>query len=146
MTLKLTRLLRIMLSTYAGNGQCLAFYKHTHLPVFRRGYWSSKRPRRWAALRGGDLPLVGGECCSRELWWVALKPKIQNSTNGPIVSANMVYSVFSFSSSLYVSHRVLDYCRAWFSELSFSRINESTTGYTFTPCVGSFTSPGTDTR
>ena len=31
-------------------------------------------------------------------------------------------------------------------ELSFSRISESTTGYTFTPCVGSFTSPGIDTR
>ena len=29
-------------------------------------------------------------------------------------------------------------------ELS-SRISESTTGYTFTPCVGSFTSPGIDT-
>ena len=28
----------------------------------------------------------------------------------------------------------LEYCRAWFSELSFSRINESTTGYTFTLC------------
>ena len=27
-----------------------------------------------------------------------------------------------------------------------SRINESITGYTFTPCVGSFTSPGIDTR
>ena len=26
-------------------------------------------------------------------------------------------------------------------ELSFSRISESTTGYTFTPCAGSFTSP-----
>ena len=33
-----------------------------------------------------------------------------------------------------------------FSELSFSRISECTTGYTFTPCVGSFTSPGIDTR
>ena len=41
---------------------------------------------------------------------------------------------------------LLEYCRAWFSELSFSRISESTTGYTFTPCVGSFTSPGIDTR
>ena len=30
-------------------------------------------------------------------------------------------------------------------ELS-SRISESTTGYTFIPCVGSFTSPGIDTR
>ena len=28
----------------------------------------------------------------------------------------------------------------------FSRICESTTRYTFTPCVGSFTSPGIDTR
>ena len=28
----------------------------------------------------------------------------------------------------------------------FSRICESTTGYTFTPCVGSFTSPGIETR
>ena len=27
-----------------------------------------------------------------------------------------------------------------------SRITESTTGYTFTPSVGSFTSPGIDTR
>ena len=27
-----------------------------------------------------------------------------------------------------------------FLELSFSKISESTTGYTFTPCVGSFTS------
>ena len=31
-------------------------------------------------------------------------------------------------------------------ELSFSRISESTTRYTFTPCVGSFISPGIDTR
>ena len=31
-------------------------------------------------------------------------------------------------------------------ELSFSRISESTTRYTFIPCVGSFTSPGIDTR
>ena len=31
-------------------------------------------------------------------------------------------------------------------ELSFSRISESTTGYTFTPCVGFFISPGLDTR
>ena len=31
-------------------------------------------------------------------------------------------------------------------ELSFSKISEFTTGYTFTPCVGSFTSPGIDTR
>ena len=31
-------------------------------------------------------------------------------------------------------------------ELSFSRISESTTRYTFTPCVGSFTLPGIDTR
>ena len=31
-------------------------------------------------------------------------------------------------------------------ELSFSRISESTTGYTFTPCEGYFTSPGIDTR
>ena len=30
-------------------------------------------------------------------------------------------------------------------ELS-SRISESTTGYTFTPCGGSFTSPGIDTK
>ena len=28
----------------------------------------------------------------------------------------------------------------------FFIISESTTGYTFTPCVGSFTSPGIDTR
>ena len=27
-----------------------------------------------------------------------------------------------------------------------SRMSESATGYTFTPCVGSFTSPGIDTR
>ena len=31
-------------------------------------------------------------------------------------------------------------------ELSVSRICESATGYTFTPCVGYFTSPGIDTR
>ena len=36
------------------------------------------------------------------------------------------------------------YCH-WFLELSFSRISESTTGYTCTPCVGSVTSPGIDT-
>ena len=28
----------------------------------------------------------------------------------------------------------------------FSRISESTAGYTFIPCVGSFTSPGIDTK
>ena len=52
------------------------------------------------------------------------------------------------SSSLYVSRACLwlEYCRALFLELSFSRISESTTGYTSTPCVGSFTSPGIDTR
>ena len=37
------------------------------------------------------------------------------------------------------------YCHL-FLELSFSRISESTTGYTFTPCVGSVTSPGIDRR
>ena len=31
-------------------------------------------------------------------------------------------------------------------ELFFSKMSESTTGYTFTPCVGSFTSPDTDTK
>ena len=31
-------------------------------------------------------------------------------------------------------------------EFSFSRISESTTGYTLTPSVGSFTSPDIDTR
>ena len=31
-------------------------------------------------------------------------------------------------------------------ELSFYRISESSTGYTFKPCVGSFTSPAIDTR
>ena len=31
-------------------------------------------------------------------------------------------------------------------ELSFSRISEYTSGYTFPPCVGSFTSLGIDTR
>ena len=31
-------------------------------------------------------------------------------------------------------------------EFSYFRISEATTGYTFTPCVGSFTSHGTDTR
>ena len=35
------------------------------------------------------------------------------------------------------------YCH-WFLELSFSRISESTTGYTFTPCVRFFTSSGID--
>ena len=40
----------------------------------------------------------------------------------------------------------LEYCQAWFSEFSFFRISESTAGYTFIPCVGSFTSPGIDTR
>ena len=48
--------------------------------------------------------------------------------------------------SMLASRLWLEYCRAWFSELSFSRISQSTTGYTFTPCVGSFTSPGIDTR
>ncbi|KAK2169256.1 hypothetical protein NP493_1191g01015 [Ridgeia piscesae] len=38
------------------------------------------------------------------------------------------------------------YCQASFSELSFSKISESTTSYTFTSCVGSFTSPGIDIR
>ena len=31
-------------------------------------------------------------------------------------------------------------------ELFFSRIRESTIGYTFTPCVGYFTYPSIDTR
>ena len=42
--------------------------------------------------------------------------------------------------------QLADHYSHWFLELSFSRISESTTGYTFTPCVGSFTSPGIDTR
>ena len=43
--------------------------------------------------------------------------------------------------------QVADRYYHWFSELSFSsRISESTIGYTFAPCVGSFTSPGIDTR
>ena len=52
------------------------------------------------------------------------------------------------SSSLYVSHMIVtrEYCRAWFSELSFSRISESNTGYTLAPCVGSFISQDIDTR
>ena len=36
------------------------------------------------------------------------------------------------------------YCH-WFLELS-SRIGDATTGYTFTPCMGSFTFPDIDTR
>ena len=51
------------------------------------------------------------------------------------------------SSSLNGSHMfVTRFCRAWFSELSSSRISESTTGYTFTLCMGYFASPGKDTR
>ena len=68
------------------------------------------------------------------------------------VSYLLVLTEFSFF-FLWLAHQSmlatclwLEYCRAWFSELSFSRISESTTGYTFTPCVGSFTSPGIDTR
>ena len=34
----------------------------------------------------------------------------------------------------------------WCLEFFFFRISESTTGYIFTPCVGSFSSPGIDTR
>ena len=49
-----------------------------------------------------------------------------------------------FSSSLFFS-QILDgaLCRAFKVQREFF---ESTTGYTFTPCVGSFTSPGIDTR
>ena len=39
----------------------------------------------------------------------------------------------------------LKYCRALL-QLAFSRVNESTTGYTSTPRVGYFTSPDIDTR
>ena len=39
----------------------------------------------------------------------------------------------------------LEYCQACFSELSLSRISESTTGYTFTPCVIYFNTPGIHT-
>ena len=42
--------------------------------------------------------------------------------------------------------RLADHYCHWFSELSLSRINKSTTSYTFTPYVGSFTTPGLDTR
>ena len=42
--------------------------------------------------------------------------------------------------------QLADHYSNWFSELSFSIICESTVGYTFIPCVGSFTFPGIDTR
>ena len=54
------------------------------------------------------------------------------------------FFLWSAHHSMLATCLCLEYCRAWFSELS-SRISESTTGYTFTPCVGSFTSPGIDT-
>ena len=38
-------------------------------------------------------------------------------------------------------NRLADHYCHWFSELSLSRINKSTTDYTFTHYVGSFTSP-----
>ena len=40
----------------------------------------------------------------------------------------------------------LEYCRTCRSELSFSILSGSTICYTFTCCVGSFSSPGIDTR
>ena len=40
----------------------------------------------------------------------------------------------------------LDHYCHWFLDLSFSRMNESTICYTFTPCVGYYISPGIDTR
>ena len=51
-------------------------------------------------------------------------------------------------SSLYVNHILVASVLSSlvYLELAFSAVSESATGYTFTPCVGSFTSPGIDTR
>ena len=74
---------------------------------------------------------------------------LQQRKNGDIITLFGLTKVsllllLVVSSSLYVSNMFVT--RAWFLELSFSRISESTAGYTFTPCVESFTSPGIDTR
>ena len=42
--------------------------------------------------------------------------------------------------------QLTDHYGHWFSELFFSRNSESTTGYAYTLCVGSFTPPGIYTR
>ena len=72
---------------------------------------------------------------------------------------NVKIADFGENSCRVVEHQFLQFYKkgniyvsglGWFlepmKELSFSRISESTTGYTFTSCVGSFTSTGIVTR
>ena len=49
------------------------------------------------------------------------------------------------STSLHLHYIIFYYSRVDIIDPG-CRIMESTIGYTFTPCVGFFTSPGTDTR
>ena len=94
---------------------------------------------RWQHFKPSTLP--GGSNALHLLPAMAALPQIRIET--------LIGSLFLLmvSSSLYVSNifmtRVLS--GLVFSELSFSRIIQFTTGYTFTPRVGSFTSPGIDT-
>ena len=51
-----------------------------------------------------------------------------------VILAYYFYFLWSVHHSMLVTWMWQEYYRAWFLELSFSRISESTTGYKFTPC------------
>ena len=73
------------------------------------------------------------------------------------LNTDMALAKFYFFSTIFIFHYVSPFPLFFSSRLSSlrywtgpfagpTRISESTIGYTFTPCVGSFTSPGIDAR
>ena len=72
--------------------------------------------------------------------------KLQPTTFGINNFYKRTFTMVNKLDSSYINdHRSISWPLVSFSVLS-SRINKSTTGYTFTTCVGPFTSPGIDTR
>jgi len=59
---------------------------------------------------------------------------------------NYIFVLWLAHHSILATCLWLEYCRVRFLELSFFRIVESTTSYTFIQCVRSYSSPGIDTR
>ena len=76
--------------------------------------------------------------------WITFKSNskimIINKTN--IIEVSLVLGGFLQITQTWANAGVILLYSKFFSNL----ISESTTGYTFTPCVGSFTSPDIDTR
>ena len=95
------------------------------------------------SLTGSVWSVRGVATCSR----LSRLPPSAPSTQCLSLHCPFIFFLWLVSSSRYVRLATcvwLEYCRDWFSELSFSRINEFTKCYTFTPCVGYFTSLGID--